>query len=345
MESESLTKTERAGFSRIFIDGLMGGVLTPRVIARLRGSGVTAINLTAVRIGGNRRECMQDIISVREIIDQNEESLLLVKTADDIRRAKATGRVGIIVGLQDTESLGRDIYFLRVLRELGVRVIQITHNRQCNIGTGCVEPDSGLTDFGRQTVKEMNRLGMIVDLSHCGHKTTMDAIRYSAFPVLCTHSNPQALCPSVRNKSDEIIEELAARNGAIGVAAWSPIVYRGARVRPTLSDVTDCIHHVVRLVGPEHVGIGTDLCDDLTASVEAWNQVYGPEGNFPQVSRGLGDWYNYETNMAEGLDTIADMPNLIATVSKLDYPNSTIDKIFGLNFLRVFEEVTESGIN
>ncbi len=178
MANNPLAQIDAASPGRIFVDGLMGGILTPRVISRLRTSGVTAINLTAVRIGGNMRECMQDIVAVREVIEQNEDALLLVKTGDDIRRAKASGRVGIIVGLQDTEAVGRHLYFLRVLHELGVRIIQITHNRQCHVGTGCTEPDSGLTQFGRQMIKEMNRLGIVVDLSHCGQQTNMNALRY-----------------------------------------------------------------------------------------------------------------------------------------------------------------------
>ena len=100
----------------IFIDGLMGGVLTPRVIERLAGSGLTAINLTAVRIGATIEECLSDLAGVREIIDRNSQHLQLVTNAGDIRRAKASGRVGIVIGMQDTEPIGRNLYVLRILR-------------------------------------------------------------------------------------------------------------------------------------------------------------------------------------------------------------------------------------
>jgi len=324
---------------RIIIDGLMGGVLTLRVIERLAGSGLTAINLTAVRIGASLPEALSDLAVVRETIDRNSRQLQLATTAADIRSAQAAGRVGIVIGMQDTEPIGRNLYVLRTLHDIGVRIIQITHNRQCYVGTGCVEPDSGLTAFGRQLVAEMNRLGLVVDLSHCGPKTTLDAIRCSAQPVMCTHANPLAVCPSPRNKSDEIITELAARGGAIGMAAWSPILYRGNRERPRLSDLNACIDHVLRIAGPDHVSLGTDLCDDLTPTPESWAPSYGPGGAFPEVTAGLGDWYRFETTMAEGLDTIAQMPALIEVV-RSRYDPALASKILGLNFMRVFQTVT-----
>ena len=222
ISTASAANTASTQVDGLVFDGLMGGVLTPRVIDRLKRSGLTGINLTAVRISATLDECLRDLTAVRETIDRNRESLLLALTAADVRRAQMMGTVGIVIGMQDTEPVNRDLYVLRVLKDLGVRIIQLTHNRQCYVGTGCVEPDSGLTGFGREFVAEMNRLGLVIDLSHCGPRTTLDAIRCSAAPVLVTHANPRALCPSPRNKSDEIIRELASRGGVIGMAAWAP---------------------------------------------------------------------------------------------------------------------------
>jgi membrane dipeptidase len=315
----------------------MGGVLTPLVIERLRRSGLTAINLTAVRIGATFKECLEDLVAVRDVIDRNSGDLLLVSTADDIRRAKAAGKVGIILGMQDAEPIGRNLFALRTLKDIGVRIIQITHNRQSFVGTGCVEPDSGLTRFGRKLVDEMNRLGIAVDLSHCGPKTTLDAIHHSALPVLITHSNPHALCPSPRNKNDEIIRTLAERDGVIGIAAWAPLLHRGDKRRPTLADFMACVDHVIELVGPQHVGIGTDLCDDLTPTPESWGAVYGPRGTFPEVSGNIGDWYSFDTNMAEGLETIEDMPNVVGALACRSYTTNVLNGILGGNMLRVLE--------
>jgi microsomal dipeptidase-like Zn-dependent dipeptidase len=118
---------------------------------------------------------------------------------------------------------------------------------------------------------------------------------------------------------------------------WA-ILHRGTRIRPKLSDLADCIAHVVRLVGPDHAGVGSDLCDDLTPTPESWEPSYGPTGSFPEVTANLGDWYRFDTNMAEGLDTIAQMPALIEAV-KSRYDPALANKILGLNVLRVFEAV------
>jgi membrane dipeptidase len=326
---------------RTIIDGLMGGVLTQRVIERLQGCGVNAINLTAVRIGATVDECLSDLATVHKIIDRNCHRLQLVRCPNDIHSAKAAGRVGIIIGMQDTEPIARNLYLLRILKEIGVRIIQITHNRQCHVGAGCLDPDGGLSRFGRQMVTEMNRLGLVIDLSHCGPQTTLDAIRWSALPVLVTHANPSALCPSPRNKSDDIIAELGARGGVIGVAAWAPILHRGTRKRPRLSDLADCIDHIIDVAGPDHVGIGSDLCDDLTPTPEVWAPAYGPQGSSPEVTGGLGDWYGFETNMAEGLETIEQMPNAINAVANR-YDTTVASKVLGANLLRVFKAVMGS---
>lgn len=321
----------------IVIDGLNGSVLTPRVVDALRQSMITAVNLTAVQIGADLIGALHDLTCTLHVVEQTGSGLSLIRSSADIRRAKAESRTGIILGMQDTEAIGRDLSLVRVLKEMGVRIIQITHNRQCYAGTGCVEPDSGLTAFGRRLIDEMNRLGIVVDVSHCGPRTTLDAIRHSAVPVVATHANPSTISPSVRNKSDEIIVELAARGGVLGIAAWSPIVARDKQRRPTLADVVACIDHAVRLVGVAHVGIGSDICDDLTPTPSAWEAVYGPKGSYPEVSGGLGDWYGFDTCMAEGLSAPSDFVNLERALLDSGYSVEATRQILGLNFLRVFE--------
>lgn len=321
----------------IVIDALNGSVLTPRVLCSLRQSIVTAINLTAVQIGADFAGAVRDLRRTLEVIETSSSELALVRSGADIRRAKVESRTGIILGMQDTEAIGRDLSLVGALKEIGVRIIQITHNRQCYAGTGCVEPDSGLTTFGRRLIREMNRVGIVVDVSHCGPRTTLDAIRYSAVPVVATHANPSKVSPSLRNKSDEIIIELAAHGGVLGITAWSPLVARDKRRRPTLADVVACIDHAVQLVGVEHVGIGSDICDDLTPTLDAWEAVYGPRGTYPEVTGGLGDWYGFDTCMADGLSAPADFAKLEQALLGKDYTIEETRRILGLNFLRVFE--------
>lgn len=323
----------------IVIDCLNGSALTPAVIARLRAAKVTALNLTAVQIGQDFRGALSDLAKLAETVERHSKDLVIAREAGDIRRAKAEGRTAILIGLQDAEPVGRDLERLRLFAELGVRVIQLTHNRQNYIGTGCAERDSGLTRFGRKVVEEMNRLGLVIDLSHCGPQTTLDAIEVSALPVACTHSNPRAIADSLRNKEDAVIRRLAAREGLIGIATWAPIVYRGNGRRPALSDVLDCFQYAIDLVGPQSVAIGSDLCEEASPTPEDWARVYGPGGSYPEITGGLGAWYGFETVNAEGLDTITDLPDLVAGLAERGLSPAELRGIMGENFLSLFERV------
>ncbi len=340
----SQTTVDRAEAAQIYRDGpvidcLNGSALTPDVIERMRRSGVTAMNLTAVRIGADLPEALGDLAAAIETIERNAEALMLVRTPGDVAAAKRAGRVGIILGMQDAEPIGRDLAMLRILSEIGVRVIQLTHNRRSLIGTGCVEADDGLSRHGRRVVAEMNRLGLVVDVSHCGPRTTLDAIECSELPVLCSHANPSAVCRSPRNKDDEIIRRLAARGGAIGIAVWSPICYRGDGRRPGLADVLDCVDHALALVGPDHVAIGSDLCEDAVPDPADWARIYGPEGDYPEVTGGLGDWYGFDTVNADGIETITRFPALADSMAARGHAEATIARVLGGNFMRIFAQV------
>ncbi len=327
----------------LVVDCLNGSALTPGVIARMRQARVTAVNLTAVRIGASLPEALSDLASVIATVKGSPDELMLVSRAEDIRLAKSRRRVGIILGLQDAEPIGREFAFLRILAELGVRIIQLTHNQRSIIGTGCCEPDDGLSRFGRRVVEEMNRLGLIIDVSHCGPRTTLDAIAHSAAPVLCSHANPSAVSPSPRNKSDDAILSLAEKGGVIGIAFWSPIAHRGDGRRPTIEDVLDCFDHALRLVGPDHVAIGSDWCEDLIPEPAEWARVYGPAGAYPEVTGGLGDWYGFETVNAEGLETAATLPAIANGLLARGHAAPTVEKVLGLNFARLFARVEGGG--
>jgi membrane dipeptidase len=330
--------------SSIVVDCLNGSALTSNVIAHLRASGLTAMNLTAVQIGHDFAAALDDLRQVDSIVAANPDVFLIAREAADIRLAKATGRIAILLGMQDAAPIGRDLDRLHALADLGVRVIQLTHNRRNELGTGCVEQDEGLSPFGRDVVAEMNRLGIVIDLSHSGPKTTLDAIEASAAPVACTHSNPQSVAWSLRNKTDDTIRRLAERQGLIGIAAWSPIVYRGNGRRPVLEDVLDCFSHAIDLVGPQAVAIGTDICEDAMPTREAWTAVYGPQGAFPQVTGGLGDWYGFDTVNAEGLDTIEGLPALALGLARRVNDPGALRDILGQNVLRLFERVRAAAL-
>lgn len=319
----------------LVIDGLSVMALTPPNIDEALEAGLDAIHFTSVRPRHDLAPALKDIAAARDAIDRYSGKLVLAKTADDVRAAKASGRLGIVLGLQDPKPIRDDLAYLRTLADLGVRVVQLTHNTQNYIGTGCLEPDHGLTRFGRKVVAEMNRLGILVDIAHCGVKTSLDAIECSELPVLCTHSNPKAVVDSPRNKPDEVFEKLAKKKGVAGIACWSPMTYRGNGKRPTLSDMLDCFDHVLRLVGPDHVAIGTDMCEGLYTSKEEWQANHGPSGNYPEVTGTLGSWYGFETWYAEGIDRMAKIPDITSGLLARGHAPDSVRKVLGESFLRV----------
>lgn len=185
-----------------------------------------------------------------------------VETPADLDRVPETGRIGVIVGFQDSSHFRR-LSDVEAFYELGQRVSQLTYNGRNRLGDGChVRRDRGLSRFGREVVGEMNRLGMAVDVSHCGERTSLDAIAASRVPVLVTHGNCRALVPGQRRcKSDTVIRQLARRGGVMGITMVRAFVSNAPN--PTLSDLLDHFDHVAKLVGPEHVGLGSDT--DVTA--------------------------------------------------------------------------------
>ena len=323
----------------VVVDCLNVMALTSENVEMARRAGVTALNRTAVRPHHNLIESMRDLANLREEVEAHE-GLSLILTAEDIRRAKVDGTVGIIFGMQDAKPIGDDLTLLRTFHDLGVRIIQLTHNAQSLIGTGCVEPDNGLTRFGRQVVGEMNRLGMLVDVSHCGPKTTLDAIESSERPFVCSHANSRAVCDSPRNKTDDVLVRLARAGGVTGIASCALMSFRDINRRPDLEDVLACLDYAVELMGVEHVAIGTDLCEGLYTTREQWESRHGTKGDYPEVTGILGDWYGFNTWYADQLDSTARLPNLARVLIERGFGEDPLRGLLGENFRRVFERAT-----
>lgn len=215
-----------------------------------------------------------------------------VGAPSDLRRVPGLGRIGLVVGFQNSS------HFLHVedvarFYDLGQRVSQLTYNDTNKLGSGCYEQrDRGLTAFGGSIVGEMNRVGMAVDLSHCGRRTSLEAIAASRQPVLVTHANCRALVPGQpRGKSDEVIRALAQRGGVIGITVVRSFVSRS--LTPSLGDLLDHFDHVARLVGIEHVGLGSDAdvttVDPATGRANAFYSIRGldPVARVFQIADGL----------------------------------------------------------
>ena len=191
------------------------------------------------------------------LIAQHPDCFLRIDRCDDLARAKAAGKIGIILGMQDANHL-REIADVDAFYQMGQRLTQLTYNAQNRLGAGCkVSNDRGLTTFGQEVVARMNSIGMAIDVSHCGEKTTLDAIAASTKPVLITHSNCKALAPGIpRCKADEAIIAAARKGGVIGLTGVRHFVR--AKDPVTIEDALDHFDHVVKIAGIEHVGVGSD---------------------------------------------------------------------------------------
>jgi membrane dipeptidase len=226
-------------------------------LARLQASGIAvfhpAVDPSAPDAAAAARRWMA---GWNRLIDSHPQMLLRIDRAADLQRVKAEGRIGLVLGFQNSNHFRRPADVAE-FHALGQRVSQLTYNERNRLGSGCTDPDAGgLSEFGGAIVAAMNRQGMAIDISHCGERTSLDALAASVKPVLITHSNCRALVHHPRCKSDAVIRAMAAKGGVIGISVL-PMMLSAGRAA-TLDDVLDQFDHVARLVGVEHVGLGSD---------------------------------------------------------------------------------------
>lgn len=312
----------------IVIDGLNASHFpNPLVLERLHRGGVTAVNAT-IAAWHDPGETVNQIADIYRLFDEHDDLIMQVQSVDDIHAAKARNRVGMILGFQDTAPIGDNLGLLAVYHRLGVRIIQLTYNFENLVGYGCQAPeDKGLTDFGRDVVKEMNRLGILVDLSHCGPRTTLEAIELSEKPVAITHANAASQFPHPRNKSDEAIQALAARGGVIGALSFPAMLT--PNLPATVDDYLDAVDYLVDLAGVDHVGLGPDFMEEMLPETMA--AVLG--GLPPEVVKQL-----QSMPPVQGFASVADMPNVTRGLLER-YGEENARKIMGGNWRRLYGEV------
>jgi membrane dipeptidase len=296
----------------------------------------------AVRRTLDLRDAMQSML------DAHQDEMELATTAFDIRRIVKAGKIAVFLTVEGGHTIDDDLRVLRMYYQLGVRSMTLTHSRNNNWADSATDQPvhNGLTDFGKEVVREMNRLGMLVDVSHVADKTFYDAIEVTSKPVICSHSSMRALSPVPRNVTDEMLRALAKNRGVVGISfgegfvnpkdaealesaikteTTAPLLTGRAlddyaaedvrtlfghrvKVAATVEDVANHIDHAVKVAGIDHVGIGSDF-----------DGVSGPPN---------------------GLDDVSKMPALIEVLLERGYTERDVKKILGENYLRVIREVT-----
>lgn len=235
--------------------------LTEQQAAMFRESGITGFH-NALGIGGQRahEDALSFMAAWQGFAGRNCELFSLVGRVEDLDRAKAQRKIAVIMGIQNAAHF-RQVEDVKAFYQLGLRCCQLTYNSQNLIGSGSTDRvDGGVSDFGAEIIRTMNEVGMLLDVSHCGDKTTLDAVEISSVPIAFTHSNCRALNNHPRLKTDEAIRKLAAKGGVMGITGVRNFVRD--REPTTVGHIVDHIDHVVKLVGIEHVGVGSDA--DLT---------------------------------------------------------------------------------
>ena len=323
----------------------------------LERSGLSVIHTTVGSPFASFEETCDQIALAWDLLDNDPQHLRSVCNPQDFDHVREHGGLGVIFGLQNASQVGEKPERVELLWRLGIRVLQLTYNDPTLLGDGCVEPrNGGLTRLGHAVVEQCNRSGVVVDVSHVGPQTSMDAVRASTQPVVATHSNRRVLADNPRNKPDEILKAIAGSGGIVGISPWGPMCWKGeAGVRPTTETFVEQIVGMVNFLGEDAVAIGTDLpaiagssgdtglTDSERARRGATVQAKLDQSlaRFPAIFADYTSNFDnkLETRYCQGFESLARWSDLRGHLDKAGLSNTAIEKTMGLNWVRVCREV------
>jgi membrane dipeptidase len=309
--------------------------LTEAEVAAFRACGITGFN-NSIGTGGPEvvKETLTFLAAWQGFCARNSDLFCVVDKAEDLDRAKAAGKCAVMMGIQNSEhfSTPEDV---KSFYQLGQRSSQLTYNSQNFIGTGGTDRvDGGVSDFGAEIIAAMNEIGMLVDVSHCGDKTTLDAIEISKRPIAITHSNCRALNNHPRLKTDEAIRKLAAKGGVMGITGVRNFV--SAHEPTTVEDIVDHIDHVVKIAGIEHVGIGSD------SDLNGYDDM--PADQRKELMASYKASYAFRDKIdTDGFDNPRKVFALTEALIRRGYSDSNIEAVLGGNFRRLLGSVWVPG--
>jgi membrane dipeptidase len=290
-------------------------------LKRYKDSGVNFVSLNIGMDMDSFENVIQVLARYRSYLASHSDEYVLALTVDDIRHAKESGRLAIAFDLEGSDPLLGNLNMISFYYDLGVRQMLLAYNKDNRASGGCMEGKIGLTDFGRAIIKEMNRVGMVVDVSHMGYQATMEAFETSTKPVIFSHSNPRGLREHARNISDEQIIACAKTGGVVGINGI------GDFLGGTQSElIIQNIEYVMNLIGPEHVGIGLDYVVDKQELIE---YIEGHPDVFPPDK--IKDYLAFVEP--------EQIPRFTELLYQRGYSEQIISGILGGNFLRVAKEV------
>lgn len=299
--------------------------LRPAVLPRLKACGYTCISLTMATDEESLEATTLAIAQQRAQILAQPEHYVLVQTVDDVRRAKAEDKLAVAMHFQGTNALARRLEMVEVYYQLGIRHMLMAYNQKNAVGDGCHElTDAGLSRFGQALVAEMNRVGMLVDVSHTGYRTSMEVFEVATQPVVFTHSNPKALWDHPRNITDEQARACAATGGVVGVNGVGIFMDDDSASTESLYRL---IAYYGDLIGPAHVGLGIDFSFDTESIVRK------ARSSATQYPAGGGYEKDLRFVQPEQVERVADL------LLQRGFSTQAVLGVLGENWLRVAGQV------
>ena len=242
-----------------------------KIFRQMREGGVDAVHVT-IAYHEMFREMVANVEQWNGWFERHSNLIFAGRTGDDVRQARSEGRTAIFFGFQNPSPIEDDIGLVEICHMLGARFMQLTYNNQSLLATGCYESeDTGITRMGRAVIAEMNRVGLVIDMSHSAERSTLDAIEVSSRPIAITHANPSFWHPARRNKSDDVLKALGESGGMLGFSLYPHHLKDGTNC--TLDSFCEMIARTAELMGVSQIGIGSDLCQDQPDSVVEWMRV------------------------------------------------------------------------
>lgn len=329
-----ITISERA--RKLYADALVWDThsgFMPDPVADLNNLQIwrdAGVNYLSIDVGFDLmswQDTVRTLAAFRRWINAHPEHYTLVTSADEALQAKAQGKLAITFDLEGMNALDGRIEMVEFYHHLGVRQMLFAYNRNNLAGGGCHDDDSGLTAFGRQVIDEMNRLGMFVDVTHCGHRTTMDVMEYSDRPVIFSHSNPKALCGHGRNITDDQIRACAKTGGIVGIVGLSKFL---GDDKASSDSLADHVEYLLDVAGPAHVGIGLDYA--FPVDMAGIQEILAANPQFWPLSEGYGTTPTVYAEPAQ----LAEMTEILL---RRGHADETVRGVLGGNFLRLARQV------
>jgi membrane dipeptidase len=319
----------------MLIDALQCGHFTREVFEDLRASGYTCVTPTLGFWEGTL-ESMDSLGRWRDFERECADLIVIARKSADIRRANEEGKLAVVLGYQNSNLFEDRLAYVELFADMGVRVVQLTYNNQNELGGSCYETqDSGLARFGREVVREMNRVGIVIDCSHVGDRTTLDAIEWSEKPVAITHANARSIFDHKRNKSDAVLRALVANGGVIGCVAYRNITPQDACT--TVDAWCQMVARTVELTSIDSVGIGTDYSHNTGQPDLDWMR----KGRWTRsVQYGAGSAANPgKTPKPDWLKSAGELNKVHDGLRRVGFNAEEVHKLTAGNWLRLYQAV------